>query len=95
MEVYVNRTLRVKYFPASTGEPVLYSCNVIWQILLIQTDRMQDSLWNKSSVWLDQIELSTQLNQFEMFLSILIQKKNIEKNDVIEKNNVVLNEKQC
>ena len=31
--------------------------------------RIQDSLWYKSSVWLDYIALSTWLNHFEMFLS--------------------------
>ena len=31
-------------------------------------DRLQDNLWNKGSVWLDYNELSTQLNQFEMFV---------------------------
>ena len=31
-------------------------------------DRIQDSLFNKSSVWLDYIELSTQLNQFGIFV---------------------------
>ena len=28
-------------------------------------DRVQDSLWNKSSVWIDKIEFRTRLNQFE------------------------------
>ena len=31
-------------------------------------DRMQDSLYNKSSVLLDLIELRTRLNQFEIFV---------------------------
>ena len=30
-------------------------------------DRIKDSLWNKSSVWIDYTELRTRLNQFEMF----------------------------
>ena len=33
----------------------------------LKFDRIQDSLYNKSFVWLDQIELTTQLNQFEVF----------------------------
>ena len=35
-------------------------------------DRIQDSIRNNSSVWIDYIELRTQLNQFEMFVSNLI-----------------------
>ena len=35
----------------------------------LTTDIIEDCLWNKSSLWLDQIELRTQINQFEMFVS--------------------------
>ena len=35
-------------------------------------DKMQDSIWNKSSIWLEYIELGTQLNYLEMFISSLI-----------------------
>ena len=31
-------------------------------------DIIQDTLWNKSSVWLDYIDLRTRLNKFEMFV---------------------------
>ena len=35
-------------------------------------DRIKDSLWNKSSVRIDYIDLKTGLNQFEIFASSLI-----------------------
>ena len=37
-------------------------------LVIIKTDRIQDSLRNKSSVGLDYIELRTRLNQFGMFV---------------------------
>ena len=46
--------------------------------LPFQRDRIQDSIWNKSDVWLDWIELITRLNKFEMFVSSFIHEKNIE-----------------
>ena len=45
----------------------------IWMII----DRVQASLMNKSSVWLDYIDLRTRLNQFEIFVSSLMHEKNI------------------
>ena len=36
------------------------------------SDRTQDGLWNKSSIWLDYIDYMTQLNQFQIFVSGLI-----------------------
>ena len=47
-------------------------------------DRVQDSLWNKSSVWLDYIEFRTRLNQFECSKSM--------KTVYPDENNVVMNE---
>ena len=41
-------------------------------------DRIQDNLLKNISIWLNYIELRTRLNQFEMFVSFLIHKKNIE-----------------
>ena len=40
-------------------------------------DRIQDILSNKSSLWLDWIELKTQLILFEIFVSSLIHDKSI------------------
>ena len=51
---------------------------MIMLVLEEQTDRMQDSIRNKSSVWLDYIEVRNRLNKFEMFVSSLIHEKNIE-----------------
>ena len=47
-------------------------------------DIVQDSMWNKSSVWLDYIEFRTRLNQLEF-------SKNM-KTVYQDENNVVLNE---
>ena len=49
-------------------------------------DRIQESIWNKSSIWIDYIELRTKLNQFETFVSSLIHENNIENCTVIEEN---------
>ena len=41
-------------------------------------DRINYSIWKKSSVWLDYIEVRIWINTFEMFVSSLIHEKNIE-----------------
>ena len=48
-------------------------------------DRIQDSIWNKSSVCLEYIELRTRLNQFETIVGHW-------KLSVLDENNIVLNE---
>ena len=57
-------------------------------------DIIQDSMWNKSYVSLDYIELRTRLNQFGIFVSKFDTEKNIE-NYLFEENNGVLNGKHC
>ena len=68
---------RIKQFAYKVG-PSPWSANhalLIWNVLVpyVEThfwkacDRVQASIRNKSSVWLDYIELRTRLNQFEMF----------------------------
>ena len=52
----------------------------------IVCDRIHDSLYNNSYIWLDYIELRTRLNKFEMF-------EEHWKMSVLEENNVVLDEK--
>ena len=54
------------------------------KILCYTIDRVQASLRNKTSEWLDYIEFSTRLNQFEMF----------EEHETVypDENNVVLDE---
>ena len=47
-------------------EEVLFNWKYYWFKFYI-FDRVQDSLKNKSSEWLDYIELSIRLYQFEMF----------------------------
>ena len=42
------------------------------------SDRIQDSLWNQIYISLDQIQLRTRLNQFEMFLSSLIHERTLK-----------------
>ena len=48
-----------------------------------RSDRINDGLYNKSSVWLEYIEFRNRLNQFEIFVEHW-------KLSVIEENNVVL-----
>ena len=58
---------------------------------LINNDRIHDSLWNKSSILIYYIELSTWLNQFEMFVSSLIHERTLK--TVLFYNKTVLREK--
>ena len=44
----------------------------------MDTDRIQYSIWNKSSVCLDYIDLRNQLNQFEIFVSHSIHEKTLK-----------------
>ena len=41
-------------------------------------NRIHDILWNKSSILLDYIKLSTQLNQFQNFVSSLIHERTLK-----------------
>ena len=56
---------------------MLVALYLLWHFDLFQftIERIQDSLRNKGSIWLDYIELSTQLDLFEMFVSILINER--------------------
>ena len=54
---------------SSAGELIVWKTTLIGIAYnhhnkMISFDRVQDSLWNKSSVWLDKIEFRTRLNRF-------------------------------
>ena len=74
-----NQCLDLKDFPWNKyiflGFPLFFQ-TIIFQI--ITTERIQDSLWKNSSVWLGYTELRTRLKKFEIFVSSFIHKKNIE-----------------
>ena len=46
---------------------VFMAINIIY---CLDTDRIKDIMWNKSSVLLDQIEFRNRLNQFEFFIKV-------------------------